>query len=66
MAAKARRWLAAGTRAVWVVWPQARRIDIWTADASEPTSVQGAGATLEGGDVLPGFALSLADLFESE
>ncbi len=62
MAAKARRWLDAGTRLVWVVWPKAQRIDVWRAGETQPVTL-GAGDTLEGYDVLPGFTHPVAAIF---
>jgi Uma2 family endonuclease len=34
MAAKVRRYLRAGTRLVWVVWPLAKHIDVWRPQCS--------------------------------
>ena len=63
LAAKARRYLGGGTRLVWVVWPQARAIDVWRAGAVEgPAAALGVGDTLDGEDVVPGFAHPVADL----
>jgi Uma2 family endonuclease len=62
MGAKAWLWLQRGTRLVWVVWPARREVDVWTPGQDTPVTVQ-EGASLEGGDVLPGFSYPLADLF---
>ena len=52
----------AGVRLVWLVDPRTRTVVVHTAPkASTKLAV---GKTLEGGDVLPGFALPLAELFE--
>jgi Uma2 family endonuclease len=63
MAAKARFWLAAGVRLVWVVWPRARQVDVWRPGAAQPTATLGAAATLDGLDVIPGFRYPVAELF---
>lgn len=62
MTNKARRWLAAGTRLVWVVWPSRRSVDVWRSDSSVETLQ--AADSLDGLDVLPGFQLLVAGIFE--
>lgn len=54
-------WLAHGTRQVWVVNPRTRRIAVHRS-ATDIVHLS-ASDTLEGGDVLPGFALPVADVF---
>ena len=54
-------YLEAGTRLVWVVDPRRRIVVIHTPDRLARTLV--VGDTLDGGDVLPGFTLPLAELF---
>ena len=61
MARKRREYFAAGTRLVWEVDPKKRIVAIYTSP-DRPTILD-ATMTLDGGDVLPGFALPLADLF---
>ncbi len=52
-----------GTRLVWQLDPVSKTMEIFTSpDAS---SVMGMTGTLEGGDVLPGFSLPMAKLFEN-
>jgi len=64
LAAKARRYLAGGTRLVWIVWPEGQRVDVWRAGrAMGPVATLGQGDTLDGGDVVPGFALPVASVF---
>jgi Uma2 family endonuclease len=61
MKRKLEEYFAAGVRLVWFIYPKTQ-----TAVAySSPTSKQDIGAEgkLDGGDVLPGFALPLAKLF---
>jgi Uma2 family endonuclease len=60
----ARAWLAAGTRLVWVVWPDTQQVDVWRPEGtSQPTLTLGRSDALDGLDVLPGFTYPLADLF---
>lgn len=63
MAKKARRYLAAGTQLVWIIWPKRRHIDVWRSGDQQPSQTLKAGDTLEGGTVLPGFSYPVADLF---
>ena len=62
LATKARLWLAASTRLVWVIWPAERSVEVWEAGATEPRLVTDE---LDGQDVLPGFHYPLRELFPS-
>ena len=55
-------YLEAGSRQVWVLWPRRRSLSVYTLD--EDTRELGPDATLDGRDVLPGFQVRVADLFE--
>jgi Uma2 family endonuclease len=61
MARKRREYFASGTRLVWDVDPEARTVAVY--DAPERFRLLAETDTLDGGDLLPGFALRLADLF---
>jgi Uma2 family endonuclease len=61
MARKRREYFASGTRLVWEVDPETRTVVVY--DAPEHFHVLSQADTLDGGGVLPGFALRLADLF---
>lgn len=66
MAEKARRWLDAGAQLVWVVWPAARRIDVWRrGTGTNPVATLGPGDALDGQPLpeLSGFSIALDDLF---
>src|SRR5262249_49692616 len=54
-------YLQAGVRLVWLVDPSARTVTIFRPDAA--LKLVGAGETLDGGDVLPGFSVPVAELF---
>ncbi|MDP9374478.1 MAG: Uma2 family endonuclease [Chloroflexota bacterium] len=59
---KVREYLAAGTRLVWVLWPKRRSV---TAHAPDGVARElGPDDELDGGDVLPGFRVRVAALFE--
>jgi Uma2 family endonuclease len=61
---KIAEYLAAGTRLIWVVYPRTRTVTVYRANGTlEERSV---GQTLDGEDVVPGFSLSVADVFDTE
>ena len=59
---KLRQYFEASVRLVWYIDPETRSADIFTSPSSV-THVDENG-TLDGGEVLPGFELSIAWLFE--
>jgi Uma2 family endonuclease len=61
MARKRREYFAAGVRLVWQVAPLTRTVEVYTAP--EQVTVLHEEDTLEGGAVLPGFALPLREFF---
>ncbi|MBI2567026.1 MAG: Uma2 family endonuclease [Candidatus Schekmanbacteria bacterium] len=58
---KANEWIAAGSRAVWTVDPATRTVTVY--QLAQVPRVLGIGETLEGGDVLPGFACLVDEIF---
>jgi Uma2 family endonuclease len=63
MADKAAYYLANGSRMVWLVYPDRRLVEILTPDNRQLLT---DSATIEGGDVLPGFNVSVKDIFPVE
>ena len=63
MGAKARRYLKAGTRLVWIVWPRRRQVDVWRPGDQTPSQTLGLADSLDGLDVVPDFTYPLAKLF---
>jgi Uma2 family endonuclease len=59
---KVEKYLADGVRLIWLVYPDLGRVTVYRAGAAQAQIVR-AGETLDGGEVLPGFALALAELF---
>lgn len=64
MKAKAERYLAAGVRLVWVVWPRYQQVDVWRPGTPLIATTLGSGDMLDGLDVLPGFSYPVASLFQ--
>jgi Uma2 family endonuclease len=58
---KAAAWLAAGARAVWVVWPNTRTVTVHRPGRKPHTLRE--EDTLTGEDILPGFACPVAKVF---
>jgi len=61
MGAKAKRWLRAGVQLVWIVLPEVRTVEVWRA--GRLVRILTLEDELTGEEVLPGFALAVADLF---
>jgi len=58
---KARDYLEAGARLVWVIAPQAKAATVYRADGS--ARLLREAEHLNGGDLLPGLTIPLADVF---
>jgi Uma2 family endonuclease len=61
MLARLNRSVAAGVRLGWLIQP--RRSRVFVVSPGTPTVILEPGSILDGGDVLPGFTLPLAELF---
>ena len=59
---KALEYLAAGAKMVWVIDAEAERLMLFTPP--DHVQILGTEDTLDGGEVLPGFSCSVAELFE--
>lgn len=59
--AKAAYYLENGTRLVWLVYPEKRLVEAYRLDGDVEILLE--GDTLDGGEVLPGFTLLVADVF---
>lgn len=62
MSLKVQEYLDAGTSIVWVVETLRRQVTVHTPDRNP--RIYRDGETLDGGDVLPGFALSVTYIFD--
>lgn len=63
MAAKARKYLEAGVRLVWIVWPDIHQVEVWRPGSDVPVAVLTDADQLDGLDVLLGFTHPVADVF---
>ncbi len=59
---KRQEYFTSGTRLAWVLDPPTRTVTVFTNPGS-PDHVLTDGDTLDGGDVLPGFAVAVSTLF---
>lgn len=59
---KATYYLANGTKMVWLVYPNKQLVEVFTADGE--VDIFGDGEVLSGEEVLPGFTLPVADIFD--
>ena len=62
IARKLGEYFASGTRLAWIVDPKTRTVRVHTSP-TESTRLDADTGVLDGGDVLPGFRLPVADLF---
>lgn len=58
---KARMWIEAGCRAVWLVWPDDRSVTVYRS--LDDVRILTGDAILDGGDVVPGFSHPIAQFF---
>ncbi len=58
---KVNEYLDAGVKLIWVVFPIQRTVTVYAADRAAHVLYE--EDSLDGGDVLPGFTLSVADVF---
>jgi Uma2 family endonuclease len=61
MARKRREFFRRGVRLVWMIDPDTRTVAVYTDPRTH--TILGEADTLDGGNVLPGFTLSLAEFF---
>ena len=59
---KVHEYFEAGVRRVWIVFPVQRQVYVY--ESATQVQIFGLGDALDGEDILPGFRLALAELFE--
>lgn len=62
MRRKVKQYFAAGSRAVWLVYPESREIEI-RESATGPSRVLGEDETLDAPELLPGFSAKVGSFF---
>ena len=65
MEIKLDEYAKAGVKLVWYVDPDRKEVDVYPKGNPKRKKTLGVADTLDGGDVLPGFAVPVARLFES-
>jgi Uma2 family endonuclease len=60
---KVREWIDGGAKRVWVVYPDQREITVHYPDRTART--YGMGESVPGEEIIPGFSLSLDELFRA-
>ena len=63
---KAAKYIAYGTRLVWIFYPKHKTVDVCRPSKDGDMSIQeiGIDGVLDGANVLPGFTLTLRDVFK--
>jgi Uma2 family endonuclease len=64
MRQKIREYFASGSRLVWLIYPKTKTVSVFDSDSDEPSRILLGNEVLDGGNVLDGFVISLADLFD--
>jgi Uma2 family endonuclease len=64
MRSKAAYYLANGSRMVWLVYPEMRMVEVYRKGSDVEILLE--SDTIGGGDLLPGFALPVRDIFPTE
>lgn len=64
MAIKLDEYAKAGVKLVWYVDPERKEVDVYPKARAKGKKTVALGGVLDGGDVLPGFTLPVAKIFE--
>lgn len=64
MAIKLDKYAKAGVKLVWYVDPERKEVDVYPKGGARRKKTVGVDGVLDGGDVLPGFTLPVAKIFE--
>ncbi len=63
MKQKAKEYFESGSKLVWMLYPKTRTVAVFEQLQDEPTRTLAESDVLDGGAVLPGFQVNVADLF---
>lgn len=64
MRQKLKEYFDSGSRLVWMIYPKTKTVAVFEQSRDEPTRTLSEADTLEGGAVLPGFSIPVAEIFE--
>lgn len=64
MRQKLKEYFESGSRLVWLIYPKTRTVAIFERLQDEPTRTLPETDVLDGGTVLPGFSIAIAEVFE--
>jgi Uma2 family endonuclease len=64
MQRKSREYFASGARLVWLVYPKTRTVAVFDSPSKTPREILGFKQVLSGEDVVPGFTMPVADVFD--
>jgi Uma2 family endonuclease len=63
MRQKMKEYFESGTLLVWLVYPTTKTVEVFEAPSDQPVRTLTEADTLDGGSVLPGFTIRVADIF---
>jgi Uma2 family endonuclease len=64
MRRKSREYFESGSRLVWLVYPKTKTVAVFDQPSEEPSRILNDGESIDGGSVLPGFSMTLSDIFK--
>jgi Uma2 family endonuclease len=65
MRQKIKEYIQSGSRLVWLVDPPTKTIAIYVEPSEKPAKIVQGNEVLDGGNVLPGFSMMLAEVFKT-
>jgi Uma2 family endonuclease len=63
MRQKMKEYFESGTQLVWLIYPKTKTIEVYERLSDQPSRTLTETETLDGGNVLPGFSVPVADIF---
>ncbi len=63
MQQKIREYFDSASKLVWLVYPKTKTVAVYDAPTEQPTQILAGSDTLSGGAVLPGFTITLKEVF---
>jgi Uma2 family endonuclease len=63
MRRKSREYFESGSKLIWLIYPKSQTIAVFESLSEEPTRILSKDEILDGGSVLPGFSMSVSEVF---